>query len=196
MDDLISGLLAAEIDGESLEELDLVAFCTLLLIAGNVTTTHLIGNAILALLNHPAEQVRFVAHPEFVAGAIEELLRYDSPVIAVARWVRHDRERGGQQPQKGQKVMLWLGAANRDPAAYPEPDRLDLSRKPTHHRSFGYGAHYCLGAPLARLEARIALPAILRRLPELRLAEGTEFEAVPGYFLRGMVRLPMHFRAT
>ena len=92
--------------------------------------------------------------------------------------------------------MLWTGAANRDPDAFPEPDRLDLGRKPTQHMSFGYGPHFCLGAPLARLEARVALPAILRRLPELRLAERTELEAVPGYFLHGMVKLPMQFRAV
>jgi cytochrome P450 len=194
--DLISGLIAAEIDGESLDELDLVAFCTLLLIAGNITTTHLIGNAVLALLNHPAEQARFVAHPERIPAAIEELLRYDSPLIAVGRWVRRDRELGGQSLKAGQRVMLWLGAANRDPAVFPDPDRLDLERKPAHHLAFGYGPHFCLGAPLARLEARIALPAILRRLPDLRLVEGTELEAVPGYFLRGMVKLPLQFRAS
>jgi cytochrome P450 len=195
-EDLVSGLLAAKIDGEALEELDLVAFCVLLLIAGNVTTTHLIGNAVRALLNHPAEMARLVAHPELWPGAIEEMLRYDSPLIAAGRWVGRDRELGGQQLQKGQRVMLWTGAANRDPDVFPEPDRLDLSRKPAQHMAFGYGPHFCLGAPLARLEARIALPAILRRLPEMRLAEGTELEAVPGYFLHGMVRLPMRFRAA
>ena len=194
-EDLISGLVAAEIDGEALEELDLVAFCVVLLVAGNATTTHLIGNAVLALLDHPAEMARVAAEPALVPGAIEELLRYDSPVIAVGRWVRGDRELGGQKLQHGQRVMLWTGAANRDPAVFPAPDRLDLSRKPTQHLSFAYGPHFCLGAQLARLEARIALPAILRRLPELRLVEGTELEAVAGYHLRGMVKLPMRFRA-
>lgn len=193
--DLITALLAAQIDGESLDELDLVAFCVLLLIAGNLTTTHLIGNAIRALLDHPTEQARFLAHPERTAESIEELLRYDSPVIAVVRWLRHDRELGGQALRKGQRVMLWLGAANRDPSVFPDPDRLDLGRKPTQHQAFGYGAHYCLGAPLARLEARIALPEILRRLPELGLAEGARLEPAPGYFLHGMTSLPLQFRA-
>jgi cytochrome P450 len=194
-DDLISGLLAAQIDGESLEELDLVAFCVLLLLAGNLTTTHLLGNAVLALLNHPAELARFLAHPERTPEAIEELLRYDSPVIAVGRWLTRDRELGGQELRKGQHVMLWTGAANRDPAVFLEPDRLDLGRKPTQHEAFGHGPHYCLGAPLARLEARIALPAILRRLPELRLAEDARLAPAPGYHLRGMISIPLAFRA-
>jgi cytochrome P450 len=195
-DDLISALIAAEIDGESLDELDLVAFCVLLLIAGNQTTTHLIGNAIHVLLGHPAELARFAAEPARAPVFLEELLRFDSPVIAVGRWLAHDRELGGQALRKGQRIMLWLGAANRDPAVFADPDRLDLERKPTHHAAFGYGAHYCLGAPLARLEARIALPAILRRLPELRLTEPAALEPTPGYFLRGVVRLPLQFRAN
>lgn len=195
-DDLVSRLLAAEIDGESLEEPDLVAFCMLLLIAGNISTTHLIGNAIRALVNHPAELARFLAHPERMPGAIEELLRYDSPVLAAPRWVRYDRELGGQLLKRGQRVILWLGAANRDPDMFPDPDRLDLTRKATRQVSFGHGAHYCLGAPLARLEATIALPAILRRLPELGLVEGTELEPVRGYLLHGMVRTPMQFRPS
>jgi cytochrome P450 len=193
-EDLISALLGAEIDGESLDELDLVAFCVLLLIAGNVTTTHLIGNAIRALLDHPTQLSDFVGHPERLAAAIEELLRYDSPVIAVGRWLRHDRDLAGQHLAAGQRVMLWLGAANRDPAAFPDPDRLDLARQPTPHVSFAYGAHYCLGAPLARLEARLALPAILRRLPGLRLAADAPLEPAPGYFLHGVVRLPLRFQ--
>ncbi|HEX3762056.1 MAG TPA: cytochrome P450 [Kofleriaceae bacterium] len=193
-DDLVSRLIAAQIDGEALDELDLVAFCVLLLIAGNSTTTHLIGNAILALLRHPAEAARLTARPELVPQAIEELLRYDSPVIAMMRRVRRDCELGGQRLQAGQRVMLWTGAANRDPAAFPDPDRLDLERKPGHHIAFGHGPHYCLGAPLARLEARVALPAILRRLPELALADHAALAPVPGYFMRGVVALPLRFR--
>lgn len=194
-DDLVSSLLAAEIDGQSLDEPDLVAFCMLLLIAGNISTTHMIGNALRALLEHPEELARFVAHPELAAGAVEELLRYDSPVLAAPRWIRHDRELGGQQLKRGQRIILWLGAANRDPDAFPDPDRLDLRRKATRQVSFGHGAHYCLGAPLARLEARIALAAILRRLPELELGDGP-LEPVPGYLLHGMVKMPLRFRAT
>jgi cytochrome P450 len=194
-DDLISGLLAARIDGESLDELDLVAFCVILLIAGNLTTTHVIGNSILTLLRHPAECSKFLADPERTAEAVEELLRYDSPVVSVERYLRHDREIGGQQLRKGQHVMLWLAAANRDPAVFPDPDRLDLGRKPTQ-LTFGYGIHFCLGAPLARMEARIALPAILRRLPELRLAEGARLEPAPGYFLRAMSSIPLEFQAS
>jgi cytochrome P450 len=194
-DDLISGLLAAQIDGESLDELDLVAFCVVLLLAGNVTTTHLLGNAVLALLNHPAELADLWAYPERMPEAIEEILRYDAPVIAVGRWLTRDVELGGQELRKGQHVMLWTGAANRDPAVFPDPDRLDLGRKPTQHQAFGHGPHYCLGAPLARLEARIALPAILRRLPEPRLIEGARLAPAPGYHLRGMTSIPLAFRA-
>lgn len=192
-DDLITALIAARIDGEALDELDLVAFCVILLVAGNLTTTHLIGNAILGLLHHPAERARLLAHPAGTADAVEELLRYDSPVIAVGRWVRRDRELAGHPLREGQRILFWLGAANRDPAVFSDPDRLDLARKPGSV-AFGYGAHYCLGAPLARLEARIALPAILRRLPELRLEDGATLEAVPGYFLHGLVSLPLRFQ--
>lgn len=195
-DDLITGLLNAELDGEKLDELDLLAFCVLLLIAGNLTTTHLIGNSIRALLEHPAELARFHAHPEWAPVFIEELLRFDSPVIAVGRWLRCDCELAGHALRKGQRVMLWTGAANHDPAVFPEPERLDLARKPTPHLAFAHGAHYCLGAPLARLEARIALPAILRGLPDLRLAEPAVLEPAPGYFLHGLVRLPLQFRAS
>nr|AIT55258.1 GulG [Pyxidicoccus fallax] len=195
-DDLVSSLLAAEIDGERLEELDLVAFCMLLLIAGNISTTHMIGNAIRALLKHPDQMARFLANPDQMPGAIEELLRYDSPVLAAPRWVRHDTEVGGKLLKRGQRVIVWLGAANHDPDVFPEPERLDVSRKAARQVSFGHGAHYCMGAPLGRLEARIAIPAILRRMPELRMVEGAELEPVPGYLLHGMVSMPMTFRAS
>jgi cytochrome P450 len=195
-DDLVSRLIAAEIDGESLEEPDLVSFCMLLLIAGNISTTHMIGNAIRALLEHPAELARLGAKPELWPAAIDELLRYDSPVLAAPRWIRHDRELGGQLLKRGQRVILWLGSANRDPDVFPDPDRLELGRKATRQMAFGHGAHYCLGAPLARLEARIALPAILRRLPGLRQVDGAALEPVPGYLLHGMVRIPMQFHAA
>ncbi|WP_394832463.1 cytochrome P450 [Pendulispora rubella] len=195
-DDLMGSLLAAEIDGQSLEEPDLVAFCMLLLIAGNISTTHMIGNGIRALLEHPEQQAHFLAHPAQMPGAIEELLRYDSPVLAAPRWIRHDYELRGKKLERGQRVICWLGAANRDEDAFPDPNRLDLTRKAARQVSFGHGAHYCLGAPLARLEARIALPAILRRLPELALVEGTELAPVPGYLLHGMVNMPMRFKAS
>ncbi|MEV7077931.1 cytochrome P450 [Streptomyces sp. NPDC093516] len=149
---------------------ELLANCALLLIAGHETTTHFIGNATLALLEHPEAASQLRDRPELIPAAIEELLRYDSPVQLMLRRARHDLNLAGRSLTAGQTVLLVCGAANRDPAAFSDPDVLDFDRPPGGHVAFGYGPHFCLGAALARLEGAIVLEALLTRLPEGRLA--------------------------
>jgi cytochrome P450 len=169
-DDLLSALVAAEEAGDKLSEEELVATCILLLIAGHETTTNLIGNGMLALLRNPVQLARLKADPALIKTAIEELLRYDSPVQMTARWVLEDFEFNGQTLQRGQQVATLLGAANRDPEQYLQPETLDITREDNHHLAFGSGIHYCVGAPLARIEGQIALTTLLRRMPHLQLA--------------------------
>jgi len=164
-DDLLSAMLAAEEDGRALAEADLLSLSALLLAAGHETTTNLIGNAVLALLRHPEERKRLVDDPGLLPGAVEEFLRFDSPVQVTDRVVTEDLELRGQRFRRGQLVVCLLGAANHDPARFPEPDRLDVTRADRGHLAFGLGPHVCLGAPLARLEAELALAGLLRRFP-------------------------------
>jgi cytochrome P450 len=191
-DDLLTALVAAEDQGHRLSEPELVSMCLLLLIAGHETTVNLIANGTLALLTHPAQRDRLAADPGLAVSAVEELLRYDSPVQLTARHVLADLEVGGQRVGEGETVLAVLGAANRDPAQFPDPDRLDLARSPNRHLAFGGGIHFCLGAPLARMEAQIALTALLRRFPGLALGEGppTWRDTVT---LRGLASLPLHW---
>ena len=169
-DDLISTLVAAEEDGEQLSRDDLLINLVLFLAAGNETTRNLIGNGTLALLRHPEQLQRLRDNPDLLDSAIDELLRYDSPVQLNGRIAREPLEIGGKKVEPGQRVLCLLGAANRDPAAFPNPDRLDVGRAPGNHLAFSRGIHYCLGAPLARLEGRVAFAALLARYPSLRLA--------------------------
>src|SRR5262245_47820237 len=164
-DDLLSAMLAAEEDGRALDEADLLSLCALLLAAGHETTTNLIGNAVLALLRHPDERKRLADEPALMPGAVEEFLRFDSPVQVTDRVVTEDLEFRGRRFRRGQLVVCLLGAANHDPARFPEPDRLDVTRADRGHLAFGLGPHVCLGAPLARLEAELALAGLLRRFP-------------------------------
>jgi len=168
--DLLSGLIAAEDDGGRLSGDELVSMCLLLLIAGHETTVNLIANGSLALLRAPDQWARLVAEPALVDNAVEELLRYDSPVQLTSRTALADLDLEGRAVRRGEELILVLGAANRDPAQFPHPDRLDLERAGIRHLAFGGGAHFCLGAPLARLEARSALTALAARVPRLRLA--------------------------
>ncbi len=169
--DLIVALVAAEEDGAMLSEEEVYAMCILLLVAGNETTTNLIGNGILALQRQPDAANALRANPALAQPAIEELLRYDSPAqFAAGRVALEDIKIGGRQIRRGDFVFLCVGAANHDPAVFPHPERLDFTRDENHHLSFGHGIHYCLGAPLARLEGSIVIPAILQRWPSLRLA--------------------------
>ena len=190
--DLLSGLLAAEEQGDKLTEPEVIAMCLLLFIAGHETTVNLIGNGLLALLQHPEQLAKVQADPGLVPNAIEELLRYDSPVQRTARMPTTDVEIAGHRIDKGTMVVTALGAANRDPAQFPDPDRLDVTRRDVRHISFGFGIHFCLGAPLARVEGQIALGTLLRRAPRLMLAETTP-EWRESSVLRGLKRLRVTF---
>ena len=166
-DDLISALVSVEEGGQTLSEIELLSLTMLILGAGHETTTNLIANAVLALLRHPGERRRLQNDPALIGSAVEEFLRYDSPVQTTDRVATVDCEVAGHAVRKGMIVVLLLGAANRDPARFADPDRLDLGRQDNHHLSFGHGAHFCLGAALARVEAQIAIATLLRRFPDL-----------------------------
>ncbi|MBM4270244.1 MAG: cytochrome P450 [Deltaproteobacteria bacterium] len=166
-EDLVSNLVAVEEQGDVLSEVELDSLCLLLLVAGNETTTNLIGNGVLALLNHPAERRRLQDDPSLAKSAIEEMLRYDSPIQATDRVVLEPLELHGRRLAKGDVVGLLLGAANRDPARFADPDRLDVGREDNAHLAFGHGVHFCLGAQLARLEGQIAITRLLERFPDL-----------------------------
>ena len=187
-DDLISAMIAVEEGGDQLTDDEIVTMCELLLVAGNVTTTDLIGNGAWLLLGHPAELGKLRADPALIAGAVEEMLRLESPVVQTARIPMADIEIGGCPIRRGESLVLSLAAANRDPGEHPEPDRFDVTRPDAYHRSFGGGAHFCLGATLARLEAQLAIPALFERFPRLRLAdEPLEWRGLPGF--RGLSKL-------
>jgi len=189
-EDLITAALRAEDQGSMLSHDELLANCVLLLTAGHETTTNLIGNGTLALLRHPDQLARLRADPGLIKTAVEELLRFDSPVQATSRLVTEDFPLRGRILQKGQLAFLLLGAANRDPARFPDPDSLNLGRADVHHGAFAFGPHYCLGAPLARLEAQIALPRLFAAFADLQLAT-VELEWRPNFVLRGLKALPI-----
>jgi pimeloyl-[acyl-carrier protein] synthase len=191
-DDLLSLLIAAEEQGDRLSEGELLITCILLFVAGHETTVNLIGNGLLALLNHPDELAKLRADLTLLPGAVEELLRYDSPVQRTARITNTDVELDGRKIAKGSLVVTAIGAANRDPAHFPDPDRLDITRRDNRHIAFGFGIHFCLGAPLARLEGQIAIDTLLRRMPGLRLVTSAP-EWRESSTLRGLKRLPVTF---
>jgi cytochrome P450 len=183
--DLISALVGLELEGDKLTKAELFGTCALLLIAGHETTVNLIGNGTLALLRHPDQWQALQAKPELANVAVEELLRYDSPVQMTARIAHETFAYYGHTIRRGQEVAFLLGAANRDPARFRNPDRLDLARGDSRHLSFGGGIHYCLGAPLARLEGEIAFSTLARRMPTLRLA-AEEVTYRDNFLLRGL----------
>ncbi len=190
--DMLSGLIAAEEAGDTLSEEELLATCILLLIAGHETTVNLIGNGVLALLRHPAELKRLRDDPGLIGSAVEELLRYDGPVQRTARIPSEDVTIGGRTIAKGEMVMPFIGAADRDPVQFPDPDRLDIGRADNRHIAFGWGIHFCLGAPLARIEGQIAINTLVQRLPKLALAtDRPEFRH--SLTLRGLASLPVSF---
>ncbi len=191
-DDLMQAMINAEERGDVLSEEELLGNCVLLLAAGHGTTTHLIGNGMLALLQHPGQLQQLRDDPSLISSAVEELLRYDSPVQMTSRRTKEDLVIGGKHISAGQEVLMCLGAANRDPAQFPDPDQLNLRRRENRHLSFGYGIHFCLGAPLARVEAEIAFNTLLRRFQELRLETGI-LEWGPSLVFRGLRELPIAF---
>lgn len=169
-DDLISALVAREGEDDALDQRELLTMVEMLLVGGQETTVGLIGNGVLALLRHPDQLARLRERPELLESAVEELLRYDSPAQVAVRVAREDVELGGRRIGPGELVVAVLGAANRDPARFAEPERLDLARSPNPHFGFGRGVHFCLGAPLARAEAQVAIGELVRRFPGIRLA--------------------------
>lgn len=186
--DLISKLLAAQIDGQQLDDVELLGFCALLLVAGNETTTNLIGNAVLGFTERPGTIERLSAGPALLPPAIEEVR---SPVQSMYRVAAADTTLGGRRIPAGSPLVAWIGSANRDPAHFPGADAFDIERSPNHHLAFGQGIHFCLGAPLARLEARIALQAVISRLPGLALAPGTPLERMDSTIIYGLKQLPV-----
>ena len=189
-DDLMSSLVSIrDDDGKGLDEDELVTMAALLFSAGFETTTHLLGNGLVALLAHPEQAEVLRKDPDLAATAVEELVRFDSSVQITNRVALADTEVGGVPLPQGSRLVCYLGAANRDPERFPDPDRLDLSRRDGGPLSFGGGIHYCLGAPLARLEAQTAFSALLSRYPDLQLAEGAERRA--SLTLRGYLKLPV-----
>jgi len=191
--DLLSQLVHLEDGNDRLNEDELVATCILLLFAGHETTTNHIANGLLALLKFPDQMAALRADPGLAAHAVEELLRYDGPSGVQARVVRVAQELRGKTLAPGDRMFVMLSAANRDPEAYPEPDRLDLRRDGVPHLSFGFGMHICLGFPLARLEGQIALPAVLARWPHIELAvPEAKLEWLNSMVFRGMTSLPLN----
>lgn len=189
-DDLLSALIAAEEAGDRLTEDELLATLTLLLVAGHETTVNLIGNGTLALLRNPGELERLRANAALAPAAVEELLRYDSPVQLTARTALEDADVAGTVIPKGRTAVVVIGAANRDPAEFPDPDRLDVGRADVRHLAFGGGIHFCLGASLARVEGEIAITALLRRFPAIALAaDAPQWRET--ITLRGLKSLPL-----
>ena len=189
-DDMISHLVLARDDRDALTTDEIIGTCILLLFAGHETTTNLIGNGFLYSMRHRDQWERLVADPSLAESAVEEYLRYDGPSGALARVAAADLELGGKTIREGQRLFAFMNSANRDPEAFADPDRFDIGREPNVHLTFGHGIHFCLGAPLARLEAQIAATRLAERLPDVRLSGGDP-EWHDSLILRGVKRLPL-----
>jgi cytochrome P450 len=192
-DDLISALLEAEIEGEKLTERELIGFCILLLAAGNETTTNLITNGVRILTEQPSMQTELYRTPDVIPSFIEEVLRYYPPIVAIGRVATQDIEIGSQTVKAGDQLISWVGAGNRDESKFSEPDEFNLRRKPNSHLSFGFGIHFCLGAPLARLESKIALQVLLQHYEEIRLVSDKQITPIPSSFVFGVKNYPISF---
>jgi len=194
-DDLASKLLACEVDGRKLEDIEFLLFFLLLVDAGGDTTRNLLSGGLLALMEHPDQFAWLMADlPARLPAAREELLRWTSPVIYMRRTARHDVELAGQQIREGDKVVMYFGAANRDPAAFERPDALDLAREPNPHIAFGAGAHNCLGQHIARIEIDAMLSEVLTRMTDFELPAAPEW--LPSNFISGPKVMPLRYRAA
>ena len=194
-DGLIRAMMEAEVEGERLNEEEIIANLIVTMVGGQETTTNLIGNGLLSLLRHPAELEKLRANPALIPSAVEELLRFESPSQHTARLAPEDTQLGGKAIRKRQAVIAVMGAGNRDPERFPEPDRLDLERKDNRHLAFGWAAHFCFGAALARLEGQIAFQLLLKRLPDLSLKTAAPLAWRHNLGLRGLTALPVTFNA-
>ncbi|MEV0008759.1 cytochrome P450 [Streptomyces sp. NPDC051840] len=194
-DDLLSALIQAREDGDGLSRDELIGMAFLLLVAGHETTVNLISNGVRALLDHPRQLELLRAEPELIDGAVEEMLRYDGPVAtATFRFTRESVTIGATVIPRGEAVLVALGSGDRDSGRYPDPDTFDIRREAQGHLAFGHGIHFCLGAPLARMEGRIAISALLERCPGLAHdPAGGEPEWLPGLLLRGVRHLPVRW---
>jgi cytochrome P450 len=193
-EDLLTGLVQAEVEGSKLTHQEMIQMLVLLLVAGNETTTSLIGNTVLELLDHPDELARLRANPQLSASAIEEVLRFSSPVQMDPRWLTREVEIGGVKLEPGRFIVSWLGSANRDEDVFEDSERFDIGREDNRHIAFGFGVHYCLGANLARLEARVALEALLRRTKSFERTDSDLLPLHPSIVFRGVTRLPLRLR--
>jgi cytochrome P450 len=189
--DLVSTLIHAEVEGERLDYDDVLRTTLLLLVGGNETTRNTVAGAMLALIEHPAERARLLADPARIAVAVEEFLRWVTPIMNFKRTATRDQTVRGQTIRAGQEVLMLYGSANRDEAVFARPDVFDVTREPNPHLAFGVGTHFCLGANLARLEIRVMFEELLRRLPDVRLA-GTVVR-YPSVFIRGWSAMPVEY---
>lgn len=192
-DDLVTLLTEAEIDGEALTEKEILFFCQLLVLAGNETTRNAISGGLLAFLEHPAELERLRADPSLMPTAIEEILRWTSPVAHMVRTATRDTEIRGKQIREGERVLMWYPSANRDEEVFADPDRFDIGRTPNDHLAFGFGEHFCLGTGLARLEIRVMFEELLARWTDIALTG--EVQRLRSAFLSGIKHIPLRFTA-
>ena len=190
---VVHALMSAEVEGDRLTEEEVIANSIITMTGGQETTTNLIGNGLLALMQNAGEMSRLRADLSLLPAAVEELLRYESPIQYTTRLAPHDLELGGKRLRQRQAVIAVLGAANHDPARFLDPDRLEIARKDNRHLAFGWASHYCFGAPLARVEGRIAFAALLRRFPDMQL-EPEPLMWRHNMIFRGLERLPVRFR--
>lgn len=194
-EDMMTELQRAEIDGKRLSVEDVVSFCILLLLAGHITTTNLIQQSILCFDRHPDVKAQLQTQSNLMPKAIEEVLRYSSPVWRITRTTNEDVTIAGTRISAGSTIFPWLASANRDEEQFPNPERFDINRYPNRHVAFGHGIHFCIGAPLSRLEASIALPMILEQIPDLRIERKETLELQDSRILFGFKHMPVTFAA-